>query len=206
MYGEVVDGGRAPVRAGAHRPEVEARRRAGHRPHRRRPRGADRDLQGDLPREHRRRLPAGRPRAAPPRRARGLRLVGHPARQRLPPRTRDPGRPRHRRQRRADGLRQQGRRLRHRGLLHARPLDRRAGRLRRVPRERAGRGRRRRHPHARAARGDAVAHARRVRAAARDDAPPRAALPRHAGHRVHRRGGRLFLSRRAPRSGPPPPR
>ena len=33
-------------------------------------------------------------------------------------------------------------------VLHAQPVDGRAGRVRRVPRQRAGRGRRRRHPHA----------------------------------------------------------
>ena len=45
--------------------------------------------------------------------------------------------------------------------LHTRPLDRRAGALRRVPRERPGRGRRRRHPHAAADRGDARGRSRR---------------------------------------------
>ena len=41
------------------------------------------------------------------------------------------------------------------------PVDRRAGPVRRVPRERAGRGRRRRHPHAAADRGDARRRCRR---------------------------------------------
>ena len=42
---------------------------------------------------------------------------------------------------------------------------------------------------------------------ARDDGAPGAALPRHAGHRVHRRGGaRCTSCRRAPRSARPPRR
>ena len=86
-----------------------------------------------------------------------------------------------------------GDRSAHRRVLHARPVDRRAGPLRRVPRQRAGRGRRRRDPDARAAR----AHARRscprrIDAAPRDDGPARAPLPRHAGHRVHGRGRRAL--------------
>ncbi len=72
--------------------------------------------------------------------------------------------------------------------LHPRPVDGRDGALRRVPRGRPGRGRGRRDPHAGADRGDAEAAAGGLRPAARDDAPPRGALPRHAGHRVHRRG------------------
>ena len=97
-------------------------------------------------------VPAGRARAARPRRARRLRVLGHPARAGLPPRAPHPRRPRHGRQRRPDGLRQQGRPVGDRRRLHARPVDRRARALRRVPGRRAGRGRRRRDPHARAAR------------------------------------------------------
>ena len=48
-----------------------------------------------------------------------------------------------------------GETLRDRRRVHARPVDRRARRLRRVPRQRPGRGRRRRDPHAGAARADA---------------------------------------------------
>ena len=59
-----------------------------------------------------------------------------------------PGELGHRGQRAGDGVRQHGRRLRHRRLLHPRPVDRRERLLRRVPGERAGRGRRGRHPHA----------------------------------------------------------
>ena len=150
---------------------------------------ADRDLQADLRRGDGQPVPAGRARAARAGRARRLRLLGLAARAGLPAHVRDPGRPRHRRQRRPDGLRQQGRQLRHRRLLHARPVDRREPALRRVPPERAGRGRRRRHPHARADRAHGRAAAGGVRAAARDDPPARGALPRHAGHRVHGRGG-----------------
>ena len=88
---------------------------------------------------------------------------------------------------------------RHRRRLHPRSLDRRARLLRRVSDQRAGRGRRRRHPHAaisdqRRARGgggkapsmeEAMPEAlRRARPRLR---PARAPLPRHAGHRVHRR-------------------
>ena len=108
---------------------------------------------GDLPRGEGHRLPAGRDRAADARRARRVRLVGHAARAGVPPRQRHPGRHRHRGQRRADGVRQQGRPLGHRRRVHAQPVDRREGDLRRVPRERAGRGRRRRHPDAAAGRG-----------------------------------------------------
>ena len=81
-----------------------------------------------------------------------LRLVEHRARPALPPAGAHPGRPRHRGQRLLDGLRQPRRRLRHRRRLHPRPGLRRAGRVRRLPAERAGRGRRRRHPQHPAAR------------------------------------------------------
>ena len=58
----------------------------------------------------------------------------------------DPGRPRHRGQHRGHGLRQPRHGLGHRRRLHPRPRQRPAGRLRRLPAERAGRGRRGRHP------------------------------------------------------------
>ena len=45
----------------------------------------------------------------------------------------------------------------------------------------------------RADRRAARAHARGVRPAPRDDRAARAPLPRHAGHRVHRRAGHLYL-------------
>jgi pyruvate,orthophosphate dikinase len=62
------------------------------------------------------------------------------------------------------------------------------GCLRRVPRKRAGRGRGRRHPDSPATRSDAGRDARGIRGVPRERAPARGALPRHAGHRVHRRG------------------
>ena len=147
------------------------------------------DVQGDLRAGDRRRVSAGRARAAAPRGDRRLRVVEHAARAGLPAHVLDSRRHRHGGERRADGVREQGRALGDRRLLHARPVDGRAGRLRRVPRQRAGRGRRRRHPHAAADRGDAAAPAGGVRAAARHDGAARAALPRHAGRRVHGRGG-----------------
>ncbi len=85
-----------------------------------------------------RRLPSGRARPARAGGARRLRLVEDAAGAGLPARERDPGRPRHGRERRPDGLREQGRRLGHRRRLHARPVDRRAGHVGRVPRQRAG--------------------------------------------------------------------
>ena len=162
MYGEVVDGIDAhALRAAAHRPEAREGRPAGHRSRRRRPARARRRVQVDLRGGDGQPVPAGRARAADARRPRRLRVVGQPARAGVPPRARHPRRPRHRRERDADGLRQQGRDVGDRRLLHARPGDGRAGPLRRVPAERAGRGRRRGHPHAAAARADAGRRCRR---------------------------------------------
>ena len=152
-------------------------------------RGLRRAGPGDLRARDRAGLPAGRARAAPPRDHGRLRLLELVARTGLPQHVRHPRRSRHGGQRRPDGVRQQGRGLGDRRLLHPQPLDRRARRLRGVPRQRAGRGRRRRDPHAAAARRAARAHARGVRPAPRDDGLARAPLPRHAGHRVHRRAG-----------------
>ena len=75
-----------------------------------------------------------------------LRLLEHRPRPHLPPPGAHRRRPRHGRQRLLDGLRQPRHGLRHRRRLHPRPGLGRAGRLRRLPAERAGRGRRRRHP------------------------------------------------------------
>ena len=135
---------------------------------------------------------------------RGLRVLELAARAGLPAHVRHPRRPRHGGQRRADGVREQGRRLGDRRLLHPRPLDRRAGRLRRVPRQRAGRGRRRRHPHAAAARRAARAHAaRRTTSSSRRWARSSAttATCRTSSSRS-RRGGSTSC-RRAPRSARP---
>ena len=49
------------------------------------------------------------------------------------------------------------------------------------------------HPHAAAGRGDGTRAAGGLRAAARDAAAARGALPRHAGRRVHGRGRRLYM-------------
>ena len=104
-------------------------------------------------------------------------------------RARHPRRPRHRRQRRADGVRQQGRELGHR---------RRASRATRRPASAASTAS---SSPTRRARTSSPASARRSRSKRwrercprrstqllRDDAAPRGALPRHAGHRVHGRG------------------
>ena len=118
---------------------------------------------------------------------RGVRLVEHRAGPAVPAPRADPARPGHRGERVHDGVRQPGRRLGHRGVLHPRPGHRQAGRLRRLPAQRAGRGRRRRHPqHAHPGR------PRRARpgvgeAAVRGDAPAGDPLPGPVRHRVHRR-------------------
>ena len=178
----------SPLRAGAHAAEARARRQPGRRAHGRGSRVSRRHVPGDLRAGRRRAVSAGRERAADPRRRRRLRVVGDATRAGLPARARHPGRPRHGREHRADGLRQQGGALGHRRLLHAQPVDRRGGPVRRVPRGRAGRGRRRRHPDSRAARAHGRAATRRVLGAPRDDDAAGGALPRYAGHRVHRRG------------------
>ena len=83
--------------------------------------------------------------------------------------------------------------------VHARPGDRREEVLRRVPAERAGRGRRRGHPHAAAARTPTARGCRsrrrcrrRTPSSQRRARAPREALPRHAGPRVHDRGGQAL--------------
>ncbi len=157
------------------------------RPRRGRPAQPGRHVQGHRPRAHRPRLPAGPARADGPRRTRGLRLVERAAGDPLPPPGAHPGRPRHRGQRLLDGLRQPRHGLRHRRGVHPRPGHRPAGRLRRLPAERAGRGRRRRHPqHGAAARprGDRQAGVRR---AAGDHGEAGEPLPRPVRHRVHHR-------------------
>ncbi len=71
---------------------------------------------------------------------RGLRELEHPARDRLPEAARHPRHDGHRGQRRHHGVRQPGRGLGHRRRVHPRPVDRRAGALRRVPAQCPGRG------------------------------------------------------------------
>ena len=113
MYGEVVEGIDAHrFESGAHRSQDRPRRPAGRRAGRERPPRPGRHLQADLRGRDGLAVPAGRARAAHPRRAGGLRVVGHAAGAGLPPGSPDPRRPRHRGQRRPDGLRQQGRRPR----------------------------------------------------------------------------------------------
>ena len=209
MYGEVVEGvDGAALRARARRAQARARRAAGHRARRRRPRRARRDASsGSTP-----------TRSAS--RSRRTRASSSAARSRAVFDSWDT--PRAQVYRRAHRIPDdlgtavnvvqmvfgnKGEQSGDRRRVHARPVDRRAEPLRRVPRGRPGRGRRRRDPHARAARGDEEAAARRVRAAGRHDAPPRGALPRRAGHRVHRRGrASSTCCRRARPSAPPPPR
>ena len=152
-------------------------------------------------------FPTDAPRAAAPRHACGVRLLGIAARPGLPTDVRHPGRSRHRGQRGSDGVREQGRHVGHRGLLHARPVDGGAAPLRRAPRQRTGRGRRRRHPHARADRADARAPPGRLHRAHEHARSPRGALPGDAGHRVHGRGGtRSSCSRPGRGSEPRRPR
>ena len=139
---------RAPLRAAADRPEAGEGRRSRTTSSTPTTCAGSRRVQGDLRGGDGQPVPAGRARPADARGPRRLRVVGQPARAGVSPRARHPRRPRHRRERHADGLREQGRHVGDGRLLHARPGDGRAGPLRRVPAERAGRGRRRGHPHA----------------------------------------------------------
>ena len=158
-------------------------------------------LQGAARGGARRAVPAGSARAALGRDRRGVRLLDEPARHHLSPPAQHPGKLGHRGQRAGHGVRQYGRDLGDRRRLHAQSLDRREAALRRVPDQCAGRGRGRRHPHAA---GDHRGRARggRLRQAVdgKGDAGgvqgadphlrrARAALPRHAGPRIHGRAG-----------------
>ena len=162
MFGEVVegiDGHRFESALSAL--EAAARRAAGHRSHRRRPARARRDVQGDLSRGDRRRLPVD----AREQLLRAVRAVFESW-----------DTPRAQVYRRAHDIPDdlgtavnvvqmvfgnKGDRS-GTGVAFTRdPSTGESGPLRRVPRERAGRGRRRRHPHAAADRGDARRAARR---------------------------------------------
>ncbi len=187
--------GPPPLR-GDHR-ERQARhgRHRGHRAHGRGLAARRERIQGHGRRRARRAVPAGPARPALGRDRRRVRLLDEPARQHLPPPARHPGELGHGGQRAGHGVRQHGRGLRHRRLLHPRPEHGRGRVLRRIPRERPGRGRGRRHPHAAAAlegprqarRGrDGGGAAGRLRRPAPRPRDAGAALPRHAGHRVHR--------------------
>ncbi len=168
-----------------------AKERAGHgerpRPRRRRPARPGGDVQGHRPRALGARLPAGAARAAGPRGARRLRLLEHRPRPALPTPRAHLRRPGHRGEHPGDGLRQLRHGLRVRRRLHPRPGQRRPGRVRRLPAERAGRGRRRRHPQHRQPGRLRRRRPRLARRAADDHGPARAPLPRHVRHRVHRR-------------------
>ena len=145
---------RPPSVRGDHRaaPRSRPRRHRGHRAHRRGLAARGRRLQGHGARTR----PASRSRRSPQEQLWGA--IGAVFGSWMNPRAITyrrlhdiPAELGHRRQRAGDGVRQHGRRLRHRRLLHPRPVDRREPVLRRVPGERAGRGRGRRHPHAAAA-------------------------------------------------------
>ena len=161
------------LRRGPRRAQAGAGRRARRRPRRRRPPGAGRDVQGRRSRSAPARRSRRTPRAAGPGGPRGLRLLEHRAGGDLPAPGAHPRRPRHRRQHRQHGVRQLRRRLRHRRRVHPRPRVGSAGRLRRLPAERAGRGRRRRHPQHGPARGPGAARQGVVRRAARHHAEAR---------------------------------
>ena len=148
-------------------------------------------------------FPAGRARSVVGRGRCGVRVVAVGTRQGLSPFERHSRRLGHRGQRAGDGVRQHGRHLGHRRRVHARSGQGRPRLLRRIPDQRAGRGRRRRHPHA------AISHRRsaaggrcQARLDGRGDArsvwrtrqgvrPAGDALPRHAGHRIHRAAGQI---------------
>ncbi len=108
----------------------------------------------------------------------------------LSPARAHPRRSRHGGQRAVDGVRQPRQPVRHGCGLHPQPGDGRGGRLRRLPDQRAGRGRRGGHSQHACRSADMQARVPRdLRRAARDLRTARAALPRHARHRVHDRPG-----------------
>ena len=209
MYGEVVDGIDGHVFEGElqalkEQPRGEARRRADGR----RPAGPDRDVRGALRARGRLPVPHGRPRAAPPRDARGVRLLGVAARQGLPAHVRHPGRPRHRRQRRPDGLREQGRHLGHRAS--ASPATRRRASGASTASSSSTRRARTSSPGIRTP--EPIERMRELLPDAYTELDEharaaRGALPRDAGHRVHGRGGTALPAPDAgPGSGPRRPR
>ncbi len=177
----------APLRGDAGGAEEGRQGVARHRPPRRRHAGAGEGVQGVHHLGHRQGLPgqAGRPALG---RHRGrLRELAHQARRGLPPPARHPGLDGHGGQHRDDGLRQPGRGVRHRRGLHPGPVDRRAGAVRRVPAERAGRGRGERLARSRTDReasANAAGSVHRVRAGGADAGT---AFPRCPGPRVHHR-------------------
>ena len=179
---------------------------ARHRARRRRPAGADRPLQGAVPRAARattsRRSPAtSSSRRSAPSSTRGS-ATGRSTYRRH---QRHPRRLGHGRQRPADGLRQQGRDVGLGRRLQPRRADRRARALRRLPHQRPGRGRRLGRAQHRATSPSwrevmPDAHAELIEILR----TPRAPLRRHAGHRVHRRGGAPLHAPDAQRQAPGP--
>ena len=155
---------------------------------------AQRDRQG---------IPAGSARPALGRDRRGVFILDERARGDLSQAARYSGVLGHRGQRAGHGVRQHGRHVGDRRCLHPQSLDRREQALWRVPDQRAGRGRRRRHPHAAGhhrgcAAGvglrqglDGNRDARGVQGADADLHDAGKALPRHAGHGVHRRARQI---------------
>ena len=150
---------------------------------------ADRRVQGDLPRPHRRGLPAGPEGAAALAIEAVFRVVERQARDRLPPAEQDPRRPRHRRQRAGDGVRQPGDDS---GTGVAFTRDPSTGEkvptattspTRRAKTSWRASATRCRSPSSRSS------TRRPTRAAARRDGHARGPLPRHVRHRVHDREG-----------------
>jgi hypothetical protein len=139
-------------------------------------------------------------RAAVGRDRRGVRLLDERARGHLPPPARHPGTgaPRSTCRRWCSATWARPRRPASPSPAIPRPAR---ARLRRIPDQRAGRGRRRRHPHAAGSHRSARARrpaptSRRWKRRCRRRSPSStrsttcsSALPRHAGHRVHRRAG-----------------
>ena len=140
MFGKIVMDvpGEAFEEALDHAKERKGAGHAGHRPRRRRPHGADRGVPPDLPRARGGGLPAGSEGAAPPRDRGRVPVVERQAGHRLPTAEQDLRRPRDRGERPGDGVRQPWGGLGHRRRVHARPLERGEGPVRRLPPERAG--------------------------------------------------------------------
>ena len=150
----------------------------------------------------RRGLPAGPAGAAAPGDPRRVRLVAGQARRDLPAHQPHPRRLGHGLQRAADGVRQQGRHVvLGRGVL-ARRGHRRARAVGRLPRQRAGRGRGLGRAHAARPRRDGRRDARGARRADARSCGRSRRTTGHAGHGVHRRGGRALHAADAQRQAP----
>ena len=194
MYGDVVAGvdghlfEDALARMKLSRGVAQRRRADGRRPRARWSSDVPRDLPRARPGEE---FPQDPARAAGRRDRRRVRVVEQPARRDLPPRVRHPRRPGHGRQHRADGVRQHGRRLRHRRLPS--PATRRPARASctasscvNAQGEDVVAGIRTPEPLAEL---EARCCRRRSPQLTGQMDAARAALPGHAGHRVHDRAG-----------------